>query len=69
MWAALQQEEIRRLTKTGSSSKGVKIKKEEEDDAALASAGEEEEEGPIQGQVLPLWETGSLCKPVSEEEE
>ena len=42
LWAALRQEEIRRLTKVGSSGKGVRIKKEEEEDAALASAGKEE---------------------------
>ena len=39
LWAALRQEEIRRLTKAGSSDKGVRIKKEEEEDAALASVG------------------------------
>jgi len=38
LWAALRQEEIRRLTKAGNSGKGVRIK-EEEEDAALASAG------------------------------
>ena len=38
MWAALCQEEIRWLTKAGSSGKGSRIKKEEED-AALASTG------------------------------
>lgn len=38
--AALQQEEIRRLTKAGSGGKGVRIKKEEED-ATLASAGQQ----------------------------
>ena len=41
MWAALRQEEIRRLAKAGSSSKGGRIKKEDEDDAALASAGQQ----------------------------
>jgi len=40
MWAALRQEEIRKLTKAGSSGKGVRVKKEEED-AALASAGQQ----------------------------
>ena len=35
LWAALCQEEIIRLTKAGSSGKGVRIK-EEEEDAALA---------------------------------
>jgi len=39
LWEALHQEEIRRLTKAGSSSKGARVKKEEEEDAALASAG------------------------------
>lgn len=38
MWAALHQEEIKRLTKAGSSSQGGRIKKEEEEDATLASA-------------------------------
>ena len=37
MWVALRQEEVRRLTKVRSSSKGVKIKKEEEEDASLTS--------------------------------
>ena len=71
MWAALRQEEIRRLTKAGSSGKGSRIKKEEEEDAALAFAGiarEEEEEGYLQGEVLPLWGAGTLCIPVSKEE-
>ena len=36
MWATLRQEEIRRLTKTGMSSRGIKIK----EDAALASKGQ-----------------------------
>ena len=36
MWATLRQEEIRRQSKTGSSSKGIKVK-EEEEDVALAS--------------------------------
>jgi len=39
MWAALCQEENRRLSKAGSSGKGIKIKKEEEEDAALANEG------------------------------
>lgn len=39
---ALHQEEIIQLSKTRSSSKGVRIKKEEEDDATLASAGKQE---------------------------
>ena len=38
----LCQEEIRRVTKIGSSGKGVRIKKEEEEDAALASMGKQE---------------------------
>jgi len=38
MWASLRQENIRRLTKVGSSSKGGRIKKEEEEDVA-ASVG------------------------------
>ena len=38
MWAALRQEEVRRVTKTGSSNKGIRIK-EEEVDTALASEG------------------------------
>ena len=41
MWATLRQEEFRRLTKAGSSSKGSQIKKEKEEDAALASAGQQ----------------------------
>ena len=40
LWAALRQEEIRRLTKAGSRNKGGRIKKEEEEDAALASMGQ-----------------------------
>ena len=40
MWATLRQEEIRRLIKAGSSSKGVRINKEEED-ATLASVGQQ----------------------------
>jgi len=40
MWAALHQEEIRRVTKTGSNSKGIRIK--EEVDVALASEGKQE---------------------------
>jgi len=39
MWAALRQEEIRRLSKVGSSDKGIRIKKEEKADVALASEG------------------------------
>lgn len=42
LWAALRQEEMRRVTKAWSSGKGVRIKKEEEEDAALASAGKQE---------------------------
>jgi len=41
MCAALRQEEIKRLSKAGSSSKGIRIK-EEEVDAALASEGKQE---------------------------
>jgi len=41
LWAMLRQEEIRRLTKAGSSSKGVRIK-EEEEDATLASEEKQE---------------------------
>jgi len=41
MWAALRQEEMRRLTKVGSSGKGVRVKKEEEEDATLASTGQQ----------------------------
>lgn len=37
MWGALRQEELKRLTKIGSSGKGVQIKEEEEEDATLAS--------------------------------
>lgn len=40
MWAALRHEEIRRLTKVGSSGKGARAKKEEEEDASLASLGQ-----------------------------
>lgn len=42
MWATLSQEEIRRLSKEGSSGKGIRIKKEEEEDASLASEGKQE---------------------------
>ena len=38
-WLALRQEALKRLTKTGSSGKGVRFKKEE--DAALAFAGQQ----------------------------
>eukprot|EP00253_Pinus_taeda_P028620 PITA_28620 len=41
LWAALCQEEIRRLNKAGRSGKGVRIKKEEEVDVALASEGKQ----------------------------
>ena len=41
MWANLCQEEIRRLSKAGSSDKGIRIKEEEEEDA-LASEGKQE---------------------------
>ena len=41
MWATLRQEEIRRQSKIGSSSKGIKVKQEEED-VALASEGKQE---------------------------
>lgn len=42
LWAALRQEEMRRLTKAGSSSKGARVKTEEEEDATLSSAGKQE---------------------------
>ena len=42
MWAALRQEEIRRLSKAGNSGKGIRIKEEEEEDVALASEGKHE---------------------------
>eukprot|EP00253_Pinus_taeda_P021256 PITA_21256 len=41
MCAAHHQEEIRRMTKAGSSGKGGRIKKEEVEDATLASAGQQ----------------------------
>ena len=41
MWVALRQEEIRRQSKTGSSSKGIKVQQEEED-VALAFEGKQE---------------------------
>ena len=41
MWAALRPEEIRRQSKTGSSSKWIKVKQEEED-VALAFEGKQE---------------------------
>ena len=41
MWTALQQEEIKRMTKVGSNNGGIKIKKEEEEDAALISKGQQ----------------------------
>ena len=44
MWATLRQEEIRRLTKAGNTSSGIKIKKEEED-AALAFKGQRQQQG------------------------
>lgn len=40
---ALRQEEMRRLSKVGSSGKGIKVKKEEEEeDVALGSEGKQE---------------------------
>ena len=42
MWATLHQEEIKRLSKAGSSGMGIRIKKEEEVDAAVASEGKQE---------------------------
>ena len=44
MWATLQQEEIKRITKAGSTSGKFKIKKEEED-ATLASKGQQGQRG------------------------
>lgn len=41
MWAALRQEEIRGMTKAGSSGKEGRIEKEEEEDASLTSAGQQ----------------------------
>jgi len=41
MWTALRQEEIKRLTKAGSSTRGAQVKKEEEEDAALTSSGQQ----------------------------
>ena len=41
MWVALRQEEIRRESKIGSSSKGIKVQQEEED-VALGSEGKQE---------------------------
>lgn len=38
MWAALRQEELRRLTKVRSGGKGFQIK--EDEDATLISAGQ-----------------------------
>ena len=42
LWAALRQEEIKRVSKAGSRGKGVRIKKEEEEDVALAYTGKQE---------------------------
>ena len=42
LWATLRQEEIRRVSKVGSSGKGVRIKKEEKEDVALTSVGKQE---------------------------
>lgn len=63
MWAALRQEEIRTLTKKGSSDRGARVKKDDEEDATLASspiikrarAAEKEEKGYIQGQMVQVW--------------
>eukprot|EP00253_Pinus_taeda_P033123 PITA_33123 len=70
MWAALRQEEIKRLSKEGRSGNGIRIK-EEEEDVALASEGKQEKQkkGPLQGQMLPLWGALSLCDQVSKEED
>ena len=62
MWATLRQEEIRRHTKAGSSSKGIRVKKEEEEDVALASEGKQEKH-----KKKDL--SRSLCDLVSKEEE
>jgi len=40
MWVTLRQEDIRWLTKAGSSDRGAQVKKEEEEDATLASSGQ-----------------------------
>jgi len=41
LWETLCQEEIRWLTKVGSSDEGARVKKEEEEDVALASIGKQ----------------------------
>lgn len=78
LWAALRQEEIKQLTKAGSSGKGVRIKERGRRGCCSSicgkageteEGGETEEEGPLQSQVLPLWGNGSLCEPVSKEKE
>jgi len=50
LWAALRQEEIRRVSKAGSSRKGVRIK-EEEEDAVLASTGKEKRKKKVLSKV------------------
>ena len=52
MWAILQQEEIRRMTKKEFSSGGSKVKKEE--DATLASKGQRQQ-GKKKNDLSKVW--------------
>ena len=61
LWAGLRREEIRRLTKVGSSGKGLRIKKDEQEDVALASKGKHEKRRKkdlSKGQFFHVWELG-----------
>ena len=60
MHASLRQEEIRRLSKVGSSGKGIRIKKEEEEDVALASEGKQEKWKKDLSKVK-FFHCGELC--------
>ena len=59
MWAALRQEEIRRKSKMGSSSKGIKVKQEEED-VALASERKQEKRKKKDLSKIKCFQCGEL---------
>ena len=58
MRAALRQEEIRRLSKTESSSKGIRVKQKE--DVALASEGKEEKQKKKDVSKVKCFNCGAL---------
>ena len=59
MWVALRQEEIKRLSKAGSSGKGIKIK-EEEEDVVLASEGKKEKRKKKDHSKIKCFHCGEL---------